>query len=196
MKYEIGDKVIIANEDKIYQYWEDWFDEYKVNKTIKAHFNSGKWPDVSHTFNVVAVGYNHRYTDYAVYAIRDKNEDVYLIAEEGIKKVKKSKKQGIKEIANYYGYEHQKVKAIEEMCELITELSKGNEVGIIEEIADVQIMMEQLEILCTNSAEVKKTKKHKIKRQLKRIKIEKTYYKSQDEDFTIHIIEGGVSIEN
>ena len=52
-----------------------------------------------------------------------------------------------KEIADYYGKEHQTIKAIEELAELIQALAKGDIENIKEEIADVRVMLEQIEYL-------------------------------------------------
>lgn len=52
-----------------------------------------------------------------------------------------------KEIADHYGKEHQTVKAIEELAELIQALAKGDIENIKEEIADVRVMLEQIEYL-------------------------------------------------
>lgn len=78
----------------------------------------------------------------------------------------------VRDIAEYYGYEHQKLKAVEEMSELTAAISRKSEIGIIEEIADVQIMMEQLQLLCSGTAEVNRIRKIKIDRQLKRMEDE------------------------
>ena len=53
----------------------------------------------------------------------------------------------IKAIADYYGKEHQTIKAIEELAELIQALAKGDIENIKEEIADVRVMLEQIEYL-------------------------------------------------
>lgn len=53
----------------------------------------------------------------------------------------------IKAIADYYGKEHQTIKAIEELAELIQALAKGDTENIKEEIADVRVMLEQIEYL-------------------------------------------------
>jgi len=58
--------------------------------------------------------------------------------------------------------------AMEEMAELIKELSKHlrgreNKKEITEEIADVEIMIEQLKLMFGIEREVKKEKKNKIK---------------------------------
>ena len=53
----------------------------------------------------------------------------------------------IKAIADHYGKEHQTIKAIEELAELIQALAKGDIENIIEEIADVRVMLEQIEYL-------------------------------------------------
>lgn len=52
-----------------------------------------------------------------------------------------------KAIADHYGKEHQTVKAIEELAELIQALAKGDIDNIKEEIADVRVMLEQIEYL-------------------------------------------------
>ena len=58
----------------------------------------------------------------------------------------------LKEIIDYYGEEKQMIKAIEEMSELQKELcktliGKGNRDSLVEEIADVQIMLDQLKLI-------------------------------------------------
>ena len=62
--------------------------------------------------------------------------------------------ENIKSIADHYGLELQKEKAIEELAELIQILAKGDFEGnskdtsrLIEEVADVEIMLEQLKYL-------------------------------------------------
>lgn len=50
----------------------------------------------------------------------------------------------ITKIAEHFGLENQKVKTIEECSELITAIAKNDINNIIEEIADVQIMLRQL----------------------------------------------------
>lgn len=61
--------------------------------------------------------------------------------------------QKLNEIINYFGDKHQTVKAIEEMAELSKELCKAHDEvancpsnidAIIEEMADVELMMEEL----------------------------------------------------
>ena len=69
-------------------------------------------------------------------------------------------KENIKTIADYYGEENQIDKTIEEMAELTQALIKYKHSGgdlfkgqVIEEIADVKIMIEQLEYLLKVSDE-------------------------------------------
>ena len=52
-----------------------------------------------------------------------------------------------KAIADHYGKKHQTIKAIEELAELIQALAKGDIENIKEEIADVRVMLEQIEYL-------------------------------------------------
>ena len=66
-----------------------------------------------------------------------------------------------------YGEEKQELQAIEELAELITAIShkhRGREHNIAEEIADVEIMLEQLKIINNCDAEVENVRKYKIKR--------------------------------
>ncbi|MSS42447.1 hypothetical protein FYJ27_01675 [Anaerosalibacter bizertensis] len=68
----------------------------------------------------------------------------------------------------------QKVVAIEEMTELQKELSKNmrgeeNELYIAEEIADVEIMLEQMKILFNIDEDVEEMKEYKIKRLAERL---------------------------
>lgn len=79
-------------------------------------------------------------------------------------------------IARHYGYKVQARQAIEEMAELTQAICKIQRYGfqddytdnLIEEIADVSIMVEQLKIL-VGSPSVTKKMKNKIARQIKRI---------------------------
>ena len=68
-----------------------------------------------------------------------------------------------------YGKEAQIIVAIEELSELQKELTKwlrgkGNICDVAEEIADVQIMLEQLEFMYACSKMIHKTKIDKLKR--------------------------------
>lgn len=75
------------------------------------------------------------------------------------------------------GKEHQKLLAIEEMSELTKALCKDTRYpntpavldNIAEEIADVRIMLDQLEYIFGNSEDVKKYKGKKIKRLAERL---------------------------
>lgn len=53
----------------------------------------------------------------------------------------------IKAIADYCGKEHQTKKAIEELADLMQALAKGDIDNIKEGIADVRVMLEQIEYL-------------------------------------------------
>ena len=78
-------------------------------------------------------------------------------------------------IADHYGWEHQCIKAIEECSELQKELShyalheKQNITALIDEIADVEIMLAQLKYLRGIEYSVQERKAYKIARQIKRI---------------------------
>ena len=73
------------------------------------------------------------------------------------------------DIANHYGLKHQLVKCKEELGELIEAIDSANDEAIIEEIADVEIMTEQLKQLMRADRVVELYKDYKIARQLRRI---------------------------
>lgn len=73
----------------------------------------------------------------------------------------------LKRIADFYGYDAQRIKCVEELSELITALVKDDKDNITEEIADVEIMIAQIKYLL--KLHVLTTKKRKIDRQLGRI---------------------------
>ena len=95
--------------------------------------------------------------------------------------------ENIEQIALHYGYEPQSRQLIEEMAELTVAINKlwrlddnGDwtifinrkaecEMNIIEEIADVEIMLEQIKLLLNCGAKVEMVKDVKVKRQLERM---------------------------
>ena len=97
--------------------------------------------------------------------------------------------RNIKKIADIYGYDAQSRQLIEEMAELTQAINKfwrkqllyglrnvievpcgtPEEKHIAEEIADVEVCLEQIKYLLCVDNEVTKIKKQKIERQLKRI---------------------------
>lgn len=86
----------------------------------------------------------------------------------------------IKIIANIYGYEPQSRQLIEEMAECTQAINKfwRNDYGcdyrknLIEEIADVSIMLQQIIYLLNAENDVDDIVTEKINRQLKRIEID------------------------
>lgn len=102
----------------------------------------------------------------------------------------------IKKIAEHYGYECQSRQLIEEMAELTQSINKfwrkqldcgklqypktkdeasfltEEYKSIVEEIADVEICLEQVKLLLLCNVDVVQMKKQKIQRQLMRIKSE------------------------
>lgn len=84
-----------------------------------------------------------------------------------------------KSIANHYGREHQVLIAIEEMSELTKELCKyfrryDRKKEIIEEVADAQIMLEQLIELFDINNEVDRMVDYKLNRQIRRMEQERS----------------------
>ena len=88
-------------------------------------------------------------------------------------------KNNLEIIIDTYGYEKQSRKAMEELGELTVAINKyidnpleGNFDNLIEEIADVEIMLEQLKIMHNIEIhKIIKIKKEKIDRELGRIKM-------------------------
>lgn len=76
-------------------------------------------------------------------------------------------------IATHYGLEHQLGKCKEELGELIEAIDSMDEKAIVEEIADVEIMTEQLKYLMRTEPSVDIYKDYKIARQLRRISRER-----------------------
>lgn len=76
-------------------------------------------------------------------------------------------------IASHYGLAHQSLKAMEELAELIQALAKGKREMILEEMADVHIMLFQLMYLMgTDMKELQSIEDRKLDRQLKRMEKE------------------------
>ena len=89
-------------------------------------------------------------------------------------------KEQARQILNHYGILHQKSKTIEELAELIVALQKdileGKEShsrAVLEEIADVHIMLTQLLNDESDKTTVSLIVDKKLKRQMRRIKAEK-----------------------
>lgn len=85
-----------------------------------------------------------------------------------------------RQILNHYGLQHQKSKAIEELGELIVALQKdllsgkdGLSKDVLEEIADVHIMLSQLLDDEGDKTQVSLIVDRKLKRQIRRIDKEK-----------------------
>lgn len=82
--------------------------------------------------------------------------------------------QVVNNAINHYGIFLQKLVAIEEMAELIKEIVKSfrgekNRENIVEEIADVEIMMQQLSLIHDCTFEVVEMRRKKIERLKQRI---------------------------
>lgn len=83
--------------------------------------------------------------------------------------------EDLKCIADHYGLEHQLGKCKEELGELIEAIDSLDEKAIVEEIADVEIMTEQLKYLMRTEPSVEIYKDYKIARQLRRISREQSH---------------------
>lgn len=87
-------------------------------------------------------------------------------------------------ILNHYGWNHQKIQAVQELSELILALSRRDNqasetkyvTDIAEEIADVYIMIEQIKLnLHISDDEIRNIVNYKLERQLQRIKDEEDH---------------------
>lgn len=86
----------------------------------------------------------------------------------------------IPKLADHYGAHHQQLKLVEEMAELTRAIVQNNTTAIIEEMADVQILLDQLHYLYFSNNKTDNlrttyiaTFSYKLERQLARIQKEK-----------------------
>ena len=80
----------------------------------------------------------------------------------------------IREIFLYFKSDNQKLKCIEELSELIRAISRDDRKNIIEEIADVEILIMQIKMAYyINKKEVIEIKKKKIEKVLFRVRNKK-----------------------
>ena len=76
----------------------------------------------------------------------------------------------IKDILNFYGEKSQKGQIIQELAELVVALTKNDVENIHEEIADVEIMLEQLKLFKNiDMKKIEEYREFKLNRQMKRI---------------------------
>lgn len=81
---------------------------------------------------------------------------------------------GCKIIFSHYGEEHQKKQLIQELGELIVAITKDDLENVIEEMADVEVMLDQFKINCPKiNKKIDTAMLNKVSRQLRRIKEEK-----------------------
>lgn len=108
-----------------------------------------------------------------------------------------------RQILNHYGIMHQKAKAIEELAELIVALQKDILAGkeshsraVLEEIADVHIMLTQLLDDESDKTTVSLIVDKKLKMQMRRIKAEKNSSKTckNCEWYKEHFVHAGVCV--
>ena len=82
---------------------------------------------------------------------------------------------GCRIIFSHYGEEHQKKQLIQELSELIVAITKNDLENIIEEIADVEVMLDQFKIAKPEiQHKIDTVMLHKVKRQLQRIHNERS----------------------
>ncbi len=107
-------------------------------------------------------------------------------------------REKMKQIANYYGWFQQLLKANEELAEVIAEIAKCQslwmndgqfryervhlETNLIEEIADAKLMLDQLEYLLSAEISVDNFIKYKLERQLGRIEAEQEMERKGNRD--------------
>ena len=93
-------------------------------------------------------------------------------------------------IIDYYGIENQKLKLCEECAEVIQAILKGNEQAIWDEIADVEVIIDQLVMKYDVDDFVRSRKKYKIARQLARIRESLRKRKKDIPDWLEEALEG------
>ena len=74
------------------------------------------------------------------------------------------RKRILLEAIEHYGIGHQLVKVIEELSELIQALAKNDDDHVAEELADVRIMLDQLELILDNHDRVQEWEYEKLMR--------------------------------
>lgn len=81
------------------------------------------------------------------------------------------KEKDFKEITKYFGVSNQIVKLNEEVAELTVECARDNYFGIQEELADVIVLLKQIQFYFeVSDEEIEAVMKEKVARTLKRIK--------------------------
>lgn len=75
----------------------------------------------------------------------------------------------VQKIARYFGYERQEKKLLEELSELSCALYHDSFVNILEELADVELMLEQVIYLLERQEEIEHIKRYKVNRTLRMI---------------------------
>ena len=81
---------------------------------------------------------------------------------------------GCKIIFSHYGEEHQKKQLTQELAELIVAITKDDLENVIEEMADVEVMLDQFKINYPKiNGKIDTAMLNKVNRQLRRIKEKK-----------------------
>jgi hypothetical protein len=75
----------------------------------------------------------------------------------------------VQKIARYFGYERQEKKLLEELSELSCALYHDSFINILEELADVELMLEQVIYLLGKQEEIERIKSYKVNRTLRMI---------------------------
>lgn len=147
MVYRVGDKVVVKNVGEYY---------------------SGKVGDI------VVIG---KMSQYGIYVNGTDDEDDFLYFKDIEPYTEPKQEQNkLNTIIEHYGRDKQILQAVEEMSELQKELIKhvnrraNNRKDVIQEIADVQIMVDQLKEIFECNEEVEEVIEYKIERTLERIK--------------------------
>lgn len=80
-------------------------------------------------------------------------------------------KEKLEKIINHYGYKHQKKKLVEECSELIRAIATEDEQNMLEEMADVSVVIDSITYHFPNMREeFEKIKSEKIDRTIARFK--------------------------
>ena len=80
-------------------------------------------------------------------------------------------KDKLEKIINHYGYNHQKIKLVEECSELIRAIATEDDQNMLEEMADVSVLMDEITYHFPKMREkFEKIKSEKIDRTIARLK--------------------------
>ena len=90
--FKVGDIVKVVDDGELFEYYDDWFQEYNIPYEYALRYCWGNGPDVSGLashFKIIAIHKHLKFKDENLYLIQKTDEEaVYLIGERGIENIK------------------------------------------------------------------------------------------------------------